>query len=252
MHFLKAITEMLAAHFHATFRRILKPSPSFERWVGFDQGWASTRLSIEEVLRELRNAINHNLNTVIDFYFGYFLQYKVVQRMYRRSAYACDLLDAPYFRAEVSIDPNGTTGLSQHETLLRLSRIRNAFVYYACPMIFDQEVLWQEANLNMLQIVDVVGAPSYQDPNERHFIEFQDEHDNNPIWCTDPQSGKAVSAKEWPYSHPHTNGFSRMTAQDILRLITDTREVTSSNLSFESKKKVLSCFNLLSFKVEQE
>ena len=120
----------------------------------------------------------------------------------------------PYFRSELSLNSNKITGLSQHETLVRLNNIEYANVAYACPMIFNQKDL-RNPTLDSLRIVDISTAPQGWLTNDAHFITFQDEVGNNTKWCSEPINGKTLSLKEWIlYLKP-----KRMSGYEVIKLI---------------------------------
>ena len=53
-----------------------------------------------------------------------------MKRVINFSGYTLAGYTVPYFRSELSLEPNTTTLLSQHDTLLRVKRISNALVIY--------------------------------------------------------------------------------------------------------------------------
>ena len=123
MHVHRAILKCFEDTFGAKFLRLLKPSTQMEAWVGFDQGWSRTELSNTDLFEQLKSSIVAGATSVNQFVLGYFMQFKAVQEMRRLSRYAPSGFAAPYFRIELSLEVNPTTGLSQHETLIRLSQI---------------------------------------------------------------------------------------------------------------------------------
>src|SRR5262245_37654817 len=137
LHYHRAIVDTFAAVFGVPFLRMLKPSTQQEAWVGFDQGWVHTSISNADLYAALASTISVGGSQVQAFHLGYFLQFKVVHTLLRRSHLAPTTFRSPYFRSELSVWPNASTGLSQHETLRRLAAIEGALVYYACPLLFD-------------------------------------------------------------------------------------------------------------------
>ncbi len=201
MHFFRALVDLFKAVYGAHFLKLLKPSPNREAWVGFDQGWARTSLTTEQLFYQLRTGIQQQDQNVPGFYFGYFLQFKTVERMVRRSALMPQHYSPPYLRAELSLKPNRTTGLSQHETLLRLSDIKGASVDYACPMLFDIADIWEGPDITKIRFVQISTSPPGWATNQRHFITLQNETDPNPFWQSEPIETKSYSAKEWVDLH---------------------------------------------------
>ena len=88
MHFHRAILECFKDIYGANFLRLLKPSAQNEAWVGFDQGWSHTGLSNAQLLEELKQAVASGKASVPSFYVGYFMQFKTVQHMHKRTKYA--------------------------------------------------------------------------------------------------------------------------------------------------------------------
>ena len=217
MYYFKPLIDSIKNKYGADFTTLLKPSPQNEAWVGFDQGWVGTSLTTSKLFNELRQTIQNDSQNIQDFYFGYFLQFKVVEKMVRRSTLVPEGYTTPYLRVPLSLEPNTTTNLSQHETLLRLSNIQNASVYYACPMIFEMADLMKEATLDELRLVDIKNAPSDWITNAKHYIMFQDKNDMTPYWKSNPVQTKAISVTEWA-----DTSLNKMTASQLNELIEKT------------------------------
>jgi hypothetical protein len=252
MHFHRTIVEHFGSIYGARFLQLLKPSQQKEAWVGFDQGWINISIPLDVFFDRLKTAIRNNATEIDHFYIGYFLQFKQVDRMMRRSKYAPDDYIAPYLRVELSLDRNEQTGLSQHETLLRLSNINSASVCYACGMLLDLDEIYEEPNLEKLQCVDLRTAPNLWQDDERHFISFRNETDSLSKWCSDPVTGKSLSFKEWA-SPESMFGPKKMTAKQLLNLINKTSEtIGSAQNTIIPKKKALSyiplSFTIIEFK----
>lgn len=195
MHYFQVMKECFEAVFGLTFLRMLKPSPQAEAWVGFDQGWAHTTISSQQLYSELKDAIASPGTTPSSF-LAYFLQFKTVRKMWRRNK---DLrsYNIPYYRIDLSLAPNRTTGLSQHETLLRLSALNGALVYYACPMIFETAEVLAPPNLDLLQCVNISGAPTDWVTNQQHSLVFRSPDDGTPYWWSEPVPAEAISFPTW-------------------------------------------------------
>lgn len=218
MHFHRAILEYFRALYGAKFFRLLKPSRQLEVWVGFDQGWVRTSLTDQQLFDELRRSIQSSATTVNHFYLGYFLQFKTVQRITRKSKYMPFGYTPPYYRSELSVDPSRTTGLSQHETLLRLSRIKATGVCYACPMVFEPNEIYGDPDLDHLRCVEIFSSPTGWPADQRHFIAFRDVTDRNPRWCSESFQGEAFSFREW--ASPSSGiGLTKLSAEQIMDLI---------------------------------
>src|SRR5262249_19187513 len=108
------------------------------------------------------------------------------------------------------------TKLSQHEILVRLANIQRALVYYACPLMFDADEIYEYPDLDALMIVDVKSAPKNITQNDRHFIAFQSNSDASPVWCSEPYPGEGYRASKWIDSD---SGPKPQTGEQIKTLI---------------------------------
>jgi len=218
MHFHRALVERFRQQYGANFLKLLKPSSQREAWIGFDQGWVRTSLTTSELFSELKTAIQNQPVKTSSFFFGYFLQFKVVERLVRGSKHKPATYNTPYFRAELSLDPNRTTGISQHETLLRLNSIAGTSVSYACAMIFNTEDIWEEPNLDKLRLVNISASPPGWATKQQHFLTFQTETDPHPLWCSDPVEGQSFSFDEWAFENNKLSP-KKMTGNELHKLI---------------------------------
>lgn len=229
MHFHRAIIKGYEKRFGGKCLRLLKPSPQKEAWVGFDQGWTKSDLSEQDLFKQLRSAISNSSSKISKFYFGEFLQFKVVEKKIRISKNSPGWFVPPYYRSALSLKPNKSTNKSQHETLCKLSQIGGAKVYYACPMIFDQDKLWEEPNLKLLRLVDVTTAPKGWLTNGSHHIVFQNPDTPKPMWCSDPVPGSAFSFEE---RLELDNQLSRLNASEVIDLISGTARALRSEYEY--------------------
>ena len=197
MHYYHAFRTLVQDHLGRELLRILKPSTTREAYLGFDQGFVRCEVSAKDFERQLRDAIASNSTAVPTMYAGYFLQFKRPEKMVRRVQTTPSHWTTPYYRFELSLKASKLTGLSQHETLLRLHDIQNADVSYACPMLFTEDDLHREPNLDDVQVVSVSTAPPGYLTTERHFVAFRAKDDPAPVWCSEPVPGKALSLSEW-------------------------------------------------------
>ena len=220
MHYHRAILEAFASVFGARFMRLLKPSPQREAWVGFDQGWVHTSMQTEQLFAELRAAVASPAGYTSAFYLGYFLQFKVVDQIMRASRRIP--LQPRFYRSTLSLKPNRTTGLSQHETLCRLSALPQASVSYVCPCLFDLDDLYRPADLSTLQIVDVRSSPAGWATNQSHFIAFRSPSDPQPLWCSEPTQGAGDGAARWMRSDSAPRPMSGAAALDLIEMATGT------------------------------
>jgi hypothetical protein len=192
MHFHSAIIELFKSTFGAKFLQIIKPSPQEEAWLGFDQGFVRTKLTTEEFKEYFKS---DKLNNHI--FFGYFLQFKIVEKMIKKSKFIPETYTKPYFRSKISNSKHSNGQRSQHEILYELNGIHGASVFYACPMLFNREKLWEKPNLDHIRFVDIATAPGNWSINSKHHICFQNECDDKPLWCSIPHLGKSISSNEW-------------------------------------------------------
>lgn len=236
MHFHRAIIKEYEKRYGKKVLRLLKPSPQKEVWVGFDQGWTKSTLTEQELFNQLKNAISTKKASVPNLYLGEFLQFKVVQRITRKSKKMPTGFTTPYFRSELSLKPNKQTGISQHEALCRLSKVKGSSVYYACPMIFDQDQLWDKPDLKMLRFVDIKTAPKGWITNESHHITFQDPMTSKPMWCSDPVPGRAFSHEElWE----RNNQRNLLTGNQTISLIQGVSEIVLPRPSDDTEREDL-------------
>jgi hypothetical protein len=234
MHFHASLIDLFESFFGAKFVKLLKPTQPQECWVGFDQGWASTSLSERALYEELKTAIRDNKTDSIEkMYLGYFFQFKIVDNVTRRSKLMPSSFSTPYYRSELSLQPNSQTGISQHETLQRLLKVKNALVYYACGMLFDSGELYQKpVDLERLRFVPVAEAPSGWATNQRHFIVFQTIDDSNPKWCSTPVDGSSISINQLLDSD---RGLGLLTPAELLKLIEDSANAIRQEFQEKSK-----------------
>jgi hypothetical protein len=219
MHFYRPLVDLFEGHFGRRVLKILKPTQNREAFLGFDVAWVHPSCSNDTVTRinqELKEFIAQRTGYVPSVFLGYFLQFKVVQEMVRKTSGMPEGLNTPYYRAEISMHPNKETGISQHETLLRLSKLRRTDVSYACPMLFVEDELHEEPTVDMVRFVSVDTAPLGYNSNERHFLAFQDKN-SEPKWCSTPVPATARSAREWVHT------LTEMTAAEMSSLVRATQ-----------------------------
>ncbi len=222
MYFARALADMFASVYGARFLRLWKPSPNGETFVGFDQGWVRHAGPARDFETALRRAIRTKQTAVPNFFVGYFMQFKRVQHMLRPSKFTAPSILGEHFRVEVDLAPSPTTGISQHETLTRLARIRGGDVSYACGMVFDAHAIYDTADLDLLRIVPVdetvVQASSQWQADERHFIQFQDVT-KAPVWCSEPFQGRAFAPDTWAREQ------RPQSAEEVLNLLREARGI---------------------------
>lgn len=201
MHFHHSLMELFRTTFGVGKDEIqfFKFSPQKECFVGFDQAYVKTELSHDDFFNSLGGKALQNGYKLAsnDLVFGYFLQFKVVKEMkvLNRNTPNPPITSSPYLRVSLDTIQNRNTGIAQHEMLYNLSRNKNAFVYYACPMIFQKEELYELPDLDKLKLADFSSCPSSFLDNKNHHIYFQDPS-SVPFWCSKPTEGTWITPNE--------------------------------------------------------
>lgn len=175
-----------------------KYSPQREVFLGFDQAYAMTEISDQDFFDQLKDSAMKNGYKLKQTFVAYFLQFKVVSELHKKQKKnPPQITSKPYYRANLDTTKNDNTGFSQHELLYKLSQNNGAMVYYACPMLFDKSVLYEvNVSLESLRLVDFSSCPSDFSDNSKHYIYF-DQMQGDPIWCSEPVLGEAITAKEF-------------------------------------------------------
>lgn len=199
MHYHKSLMELFSTNLGlgAGAFNFYKYSPQRECFVGFDQAFVRSDLTDQEMFEKLKSSALSNGYRLSSTFIGLFLQYKVVKQMQRRPGHTPSMItNRPYYRVSLDTKKNINTGFSQHELLYNLNSNIGAFVYYACPMLFERTELYSsEPDLESLRLADVTSCPDAYSDNDSHFIYFNDTN-STPIWCSDPVEGKAISPKQ--------------------------------------------------------
>ncbi|ELV8853373.1 hypothetical protein ACOISO_003782 [Vibrio fluvialis] len=199
MHYHSAILEKIKSELglgKGTFN-FYKYSTSRECFVGFDQAFVQSNLSPENMFKLLKDSALNNGYSLNNFFLGMFFQFKVVQECRRKSTWTPSTIkSSPHYRVKLDTVKNMNTGVSQHELLYNLNQNNTgSYVYYACPMLFEQHELYAIPDLRTLRLADLKTCPSMYTDNERHFIYFEQQN-SVPIWCSDPTEGKGISVDE--------------------------------------------------------
>lgn len=246
MHYFKATVTLISHVFGHSVLQFIKPSPKREAWVGFDQAWVRSDYSTQDLLEMLRSALSAG-SSAPSIIFGYFLQYKVVEPIIRKSRRTPHGFSIPYLRAELSLEPNYVTGISQHETLLRLSRLPNSCVAYACPMLFDFDYIYREADISSLRIVDILTARNGWNTGTKHAICFQDPT-GAPEWCSDPIHGESIEFETWISRSAAFSSIEEITAfleQIETALLNDIPDINKERIYYEQEQIIPQSFNLV-------
>lgn len=202
-----------------------KYSPQRECYVGFDQAWLMTEASDEQLFRELKDAAPNKSYHLDGKYAGYFLQYKVMKQMVRRTKqYPAPFSSIPFGRVKIDNEENPNTKKSQHEMLFDLSKNHNALTYYACPSVFDKADLYQaNVDLSKLHLVEVASSASAFKDNKKHHIFFEFPT-MEPTWQSEPVKGKLATPKEVAQSvADRLAEFNTSAAENLLNLLETLR-----------------------------
>lgn len=175
-----------------------KYTPQKEVFLGFDQAYAMTEISDADFFAQLKAGSMEDGYKLKQTFVAYFLQFKVVSELQKnQKKNPPQITSKPYYRATLDTTKNDNTGFSQHELLYNLSKNNGAMVYYACPMLFEKAALYEvKVSLDLLRLVDLSSCPSDFSDNSKHYIYF-DQKQADPIWCSDPMLGKAITAGEF-------------------------------------------------------
>lgn len=193
MHYLR----VLARRYRRILGRdiqIFKPATSAEHWYGFDQAYFTADVPKPVVIRDPRKYVQSSTTPTFTVFGAFLLQFKVVEIASKRSRLSPPGWDAPYYRSELYLEPNRTTGISQHEALRRLSGLAGTSVAYVCPMIFEENDALKRPRFCDLRFVNVTSSPGGWLTNERHFIAFQTPT-SPPTWCSGAVAGEALAFK---------------------------------------------------------
>ena len=201
---------------------VFKPTTVQEKWYGFDQSFISTTNSNPQIADDIKGFIHNGKKISDPIYQAVFLQFKVVDRMQRRSARMPPSFETPYYRSDLYLDRNKDTGLSQHETLLRISRLENGETHYVCPMIFSIEDVRRTPSTSDLQFVDIRTAPSGWVTSEKHAICFQTPQ-SVPLWCSDPIPGESLTWRQV------VERLTNLSEDEVLSLIDEAKSITQSS-----------------------
>jgi hypothetical protein len=175
-----------------------KYSPQREVFIGFDQAFAMTEMTDAQFFTEMKSSAMNGNYKLTSRFVAYFLQFKVVTELKKRSKQTPTAITyRPHYRASLDTTKKDSTGFSQHELLFNLNRNDQAMVYYACPMLFEKASLYEvQVDLDPLRLADLCTCPSDFKDNSNHYLYFN-ERTTDPIWCSEPVQGKALTAKQF-------------------------------------------------------
>jgi hypothetical protein len=64
-------------------------------------------------------------------------------------------------------------------------------------MLFTEDDLHREPNLDDVRVVPISTAPSGYLTTEKHFVAFRTKDDPAPEWCSEPTPGRSLPLPEW-------------------------------------------------------
>lgn len=197
-----------------------KYSPQKEKFIGFDQAYVRTELDDSDFYKDIKKIASGAPSS--KKYAGYFLQFKVVEERTKKlkSIPTSVSRDPPFYGIKLSTRRDLDGNLSQHELLRRIrSSSKKALVYYACPMLFDKLDLYvDQPDLDKLRLVDIESSGSDFTDNQTHHIFFEDQN-SQPVWCSDPLLGRALTYKEFFALARETRGTAQEQAEVLIRII---------------------------------
>lgn len=176
--------------------------------VGFDLGFAgpdpSFKFTKGEFFNWIKSRIKDTKASSSAFVFAYFYQYKLISPVIlsrlRDPIVKAGLITSGYpptgvaYRAKLDTTrkkfANNTKqhDYSQHEALCRLSRVRDAEVFYCTPKFDESMGIPSEPtrSLNDLTRTPVtLNTPDFAN-SAPHHLYFEDVLGANPMWCSDP------------------------------------------------------------------
>ena len=218
MHYFKTLVTHYRKILGPTKMHLFKPTAPMEKWYGFDQGYFKANVPKPEAIRDLRAYIQSGKTPTFTSFRAFLLQFKVVEKVMKRSPLSPHGWSAPYYRSELDLKPNPETGISQHETLRLLAPLSGASVSYVCPMIFDEDDTLKRALFSQLRFVDVASSPTGWITTQRHFIAFKGPTDT-PNWCSQPIEAEELNWKSIIESAPPLNSDELFTLLDSIRAI---------------------------------
>ncbi|SEJ91387.1 hypothetical protein [Pseudomonas sp. NFACC07-1] len=190
-----------------------------EVYVGFDLGFAGPDPAYKfgkcEFFEWIKWRIRNTGATDSAFLFAYFYQYKLISSVnlskLRVTSVKSGLITAGYdpvgkpYRAKLDtvrkLYAKGTKQhqFSQHEALCRLSRVKDAEVFYCTPKFDESMGIPSETNRKLKDLTRTpvtLSTPDFAHSSPHHLF-FEDVMGINPMWCSEPiaaEPGGEISA----------------------------------------------------------
>ncbi|MEX5556073.1 hypothetical protein Q1J45_00760 [Pseudomonas rhodesiae] len=176
--------------------------------VGFDLGFAAPDPAYKfrkgEFFEWIKKRLIDTRTNKSAFIFAYFYQYKLIApvnlKKLRDATVRTGLTNAGYdpngrpYRAKLDtvrkMYAKGTRQhpFSQHEALCRLSRVKDAEVFYCTPK-FDEQMGIPKENKRSLKDLTrtpvTINTPDFALSTPHHLF-FKDVNGNKPMWCSEP------------------------------------------------------------------
>jgi hypothetical protein len=212
-----------------------------EKFLGFDQAYVQTTLSDQELFKDLADIAQGK--QISPRYIGYFLQFKKVDQRIKVSPKIPPSVTAysPFYGVKLSTQRDNKNNLSQHELLKNISSSSSgAFVYYACPLLFDKlELYARDADLDQIVLVEVnSGTPQLTD-NKPHHIYFSSST-STPVWCSDPVNGISTNMREMFSRLKSENSNPKVFANSLQNLFNDSHKFLGLDENKFDKNQLLS------------
>lgn len=200
-----------------------------EKFIGFDQAYVQTTLSDQELYKDLSDIAQGK--QISPRYVGYFLQFKKVDKRTKVRPNIPPSVTAysPFYGVKLSTRRDTKNNLSQHELLKNISSSSSgAFVYYACPLLFDKIDLYtRDADLNQIVLVEVNSVTPHLTDNKPHHIYFSSPT-SMPGWCSDPVNGISTNMSEMFSRLKSENGNPKIFANLIQDLFNESHKFLGS------------------------
>ena len=113
-------------------------------------------------------------------------------------------------------------------------------------MLFNIADIYEKpVNLDRLRFVPVTSAPTGWATNSRHFITFQTQYDNSPMWCSKPTEAVAYNISQVLENQK----LRLISASELLDLLREVDNVLSENFdkSERFKKYYPESFTIIEF-----
>ncbi|PIE17036.1 MAG: hypothetical protein CSA66_06955 [Proteobacteria bacterium] len=194
-----------------SFVRLFKAADSTPLLVGCGADWRACSVPLASYLETLRAGGEPDRR-----YLVFFLQFRALEALRRRTRHQPDGIVAPWYRAPLELAADRRTGRSQHDTLLDLRSVGAGPVCYAVPRIVEPDALYAPARADDLLLVPVervvadLGVPA---------LVLQGSH-AEPRWSWSPFPAPRLTPASWANQRTRSG-------PELLALIERAARVTS-------------------------